>query len=203
MPTRKGAKSATRADFRNANFMSSKVKIYTRTGDKGLTSLYGGKRVEKHSLQVVAYGTVDELNSALGVVIAHLDNKNLHKNFFSTIQSDLFTIGSHLAGGKLDLQIIGKRVPEMEKFIDAFDKDLPPLKNFILPAGTKEAAFSHLARSICRRAEREVIKFSKEQGGVDPRVIMYLNRLSDLLFIFARYCNKRAGIDDIVWKSVS
>lgn len=179
-----------------------RVKLYTKTGDKGQTSLYGGKRVEKYHVQVIAYGTVDELNSALGVVITHLDKDNPLRTFLTTIQADLFTIGSHLAGGILDLKMIGKRVPEMEKFIDALDKELPPLKNFILPSGTKEAAFSHLGRSICRRAEREVIKLSKEQGGVDPRVIMYLNRLSDLLFIFARFCNRKKGIEDTVWKSL-
>lgn len=165
-----------------------------------MTSLYGGKRVEKHHLQVIAYGTVDELNSALGILISHLKEKDPYREFFTTIQSDLFTVGSHLAAGNVDLAPIGKRVPEMEGCIDSLDKDLVPLKNFILPGGTQLASFSHLARSICRRAEREVIKLSKEQGGVDPRVIMYLNRLSDLLFIFARFCNKKAGIEDVIWK---
>jgi cob(I)alamin adenosyltransferase len=180
--------------------MSSKLKIYTRTGDTGQTSLYGGKRVEKHNLQVVAYGTVDELNSALGVVISHLESSDSHHAFLTLIQSDLFIIGSHLAGAPVDLSPIGKRVSELEEFIDRLDKELAPLKNFILPGGSKQSSFSHLARAICRRAEREIIKLSKEQPTVDPRVIIYVNRLSDLLHVFARHCNKQSGIEDVIWK---
>ena len=166
-----------------------------------MTSVYGGKRVEKHNLQVVAYGTVDELNSSLGIIISHLAKDSTCLLFLRKIQSDLFTIGAHLAGSKQELKEIGKRVPEMEECIDSLDKDLPPLKNFILPGGSKEASYAHLARSICRRAEREVIRLSKEHGMVDSCAIMYLNRLSDLLFILARYLNKKAHQDDIIWKS--
>lgn len=167
-----------------------------------MTSLYGGKRVEKHSLQVVAYGTVDELNSSLGIVISHLGKDKHSSSFLQKIQSDLFTIGTHLAGNsKQELAEIGKRVSEMEAYIDSLDSHLSPLKNFILPGGSTEAAFAHIARSICRRAEREVIRLSKEHDSVDNRVIIYLNRLSDLLFILARYLNKKAHKDDIIWKS--
>ena len=181
--------------------MSQKVKVYTRTGDKGETSLYGGKRVEKHNLQVVAYGTVDEVNSALGVIIAHLEKKSTIHTFLTTVQGDLFTIGSHLSGSNQDVESIGARIAEMEKFIDSLDKDLLPLKNFILPGGTKEASFAHIARSVCRRAEREVIRLSKEEKSVvDKRVIMYLNRFSDVLFVIARFLNRKSGLPDVVWK---
>lgn len=179
----------------------NKTKIYTKTGDKGMTSLYGGKRVEKHNVRVSAYGTVDELNSALGIVVSHIDATDTHRELFLKVQSDLFTIGSHLAGGNADLSVIGKRVPHMETCIDSLEKVLEPLKNFILPNGTPVASFSHLSRSICRRAEREVVRLSNEQGNVDPKIIIYLNRLSDLLFIYARYCNSRSGIADVIWKS--
>lgn len=176
----------------------TKLKIYTRTGDAGMTSLYGGKRVEKHNLQVESYGTVDELNSSLGVLISHTSNSYV-KNFYTVIQNDLFSIGSYLAGAKQDLTLIGKRIFEIEKFIDTLDKDLDPLKNFILPGGSKEASFAHLSRSICRRVERVVIKLSKEKE-IDKRVIMYLNRLSDSLFETARFLNKENHFNDVIWK---
>ncbi len=180
-----------------------KVKIYTRTGDDGTTSLYGGKRVEKHNLQVVAYGTIDELNSALGVLISFLPkSQDEIREFFQIVQNDLFTIGSFLSGNKkIELVNIGRRVGEMEKLIDAFDKSLPVLKNFILPGGSHEASFSHLARSICRRAEREVIRLSKESESIDNKVIVYLNRLSDLLFVVGRHLNSEVGVFDTVWNS--
>ena len=187
-----------------------KVKIYTRTGDDGTTSLYGGKRVEKHNLQVVAYGTIDELNSALGVLISFLPkSQDEIREFFQIVQNDLFTIGSFLSGNKkIELVNVGRRVGEMEKLIDAFDKSLPVLKNFILPGGSHEASFSHLARSICRRAEREVIRLSPDQPrlnrgqiGVDNKVIVYLNRLSDLLFVVGRHLNSEVGVFDTVWNS--
>lgn len=180
-----------------------KVKIYTRTGDDGTTSLYGGKRVEKHNLQVVVYGTIDELNSALGVLISFLPkSQDEICEFFQIVQNDLFTIGSFLSGNKkIELVNIGRRVGEMEKLIDAFDKSLPVLKNFILPGGSHEASFSHLARSICRRAEREVTRLSKESESIDNKVIVYLNRLSDLLFVVGRYLNSEVGVFDTVWKN--
>jgi len=175
------------------------LKIYTRTGDKGETSLYGGRRVAKHNLQVVAYGTVDELNSAIGIVIASVENNSDLTEFLTTIQKDLFVIGAHLSGNNQSLSLVGKRVKEMERFIDKLTAKLTPLKNFILPGGVGSASFAHLARSICRRAEREVIRLSKEVP-IDRRVIMYLNRLSDLLFVIARYLNKQSDIVDVIWK---
>jgi cob(I)alamin adenosyltransferase len=181
--------------------MSVQPKIYTRTGDGGDTSLYGGKRVEKYNAQVVAYGTIDELNSQLGVVISFLADGKV-KDFFSQMQGDLFSVGAHLAGAeKQSLEGLTLRVKQMEQFIDEMDKELPPLKNFVLPGGTQSASFVHVGRSVCRRAEREVIRLSREHGTVDVRVIMYLNRLSDFLFQTARYLNKRANVKDIVWKN--
>jgi len=174
------------------------LKIYTKTGDDGKTSLYGGKRVEKHNLQVVAYGTVDELNSSLGVLLSHLGDA-FSKDFITQIQQDLFSVGTHLAGNsRQSLDHLPKRVMAMEKQMDEMAEVLLPLKNFILPAGGKDAAFCHLARSICRRAEREVIRLSKVDN-VDKRVIIYLNRLSDFLFQTARWLNREAKIRDVVW----
>ena len=181
--------------------MSSKLKIYTRTGDRGQTSLYGGKRVDKFNQRVVAYGTVDELNSSIGVVITHVEKGSKEAIFLASIQSDLFVIGAHLAKGKQPLTKVSKRVTEMEQFIDKMDVKLPPLKNFILPGGSKPASFSHLARSICRRAEREVVRLSNIEENVDTHVVIYLNRLSDFLFELARFLNYKAHVDDIIWKS--
>jgi cob(I)alamin adenosyltransferase len=191
--------------LRISNFphtMFSNIKIYTKSGDKGQTSLYGGKRVDKSDARVEAYGTIDELNSAVGVVISHLEKEDKLRNFLSEVQSDLFTIGTFLAGNKKQpLDTISKRVPEMEQYIDEIDSHLPPLKNFILPSGTPEASFSHLARSICRRAEREVVRLTNSQK-VEVSVITYLNRLSDFLFIVARYLNMKNNILDAIWKTI-
>ena len=180
----------------------NKLKLYTRTGDRGMTSLYGGKRVEKYDLQVESYGTVDELNSSIGVMLSFFSvipaKAGIH-SFYTNIQNDLFLIGSHLSGAKVDLKIIDKRVTDMEKFIDDLDESLTPLSNFILPSGAKDASFSHLSRSICRRAERMVIKLSKSIE-IDKKVIMYLNRLSDCLFQTARFLNKENRINDVIWK---
>ena len=180
--------------------MSSKVKIYTRTGDRGQTSLYGGKRVSKDNLQVSAYGTVDELNSSIGVVISHIESESEIKSFLVLIQADLFTIGARLAGSKVNLENIKNRVKEMEKIIDRLDENLPELRNFILPGGSQVASFSHLARSVCRRAERDVVSLKRELKELDDEIIIYLNRLSDLLFVLARYLNKMSNVNDIVWK---
>lgn len=193
---RKDAKNATAVATPNAK----KVKIYTRTGDQGETSLYGGKRVAKHNLQVASYGTVDELNSCLGIVIAHLNEDDFLKQFLIKLQFDLLTIGSHLAGSRKSLDTLDKRISEIEKMIDKMDEKLPSLKNFILPGGSKESSFTHLARSICRRTEREIIKLSKKVT-IDRRIIMYLNRLSDFLFVLARYCNYKSQVKDIIWSS--
>ncbi len=179
--------------------MSSKVKIYTRTGDWGETSLYGGKRVFKSHQRVIAYGSVDELNSLLGMVVARLGDKNIQRLLIS-IQKDLFVIGAVLAGSNQELSVLKKRIKEMEKFIDTLDRDLAALKNFILPGGGEVGSLSHFGRSVSRRVEREVVRLSQDEK-VDKEILVYLNRLSDLLFMIARYINHQEKRPEIIWKS--
>lgn len=176
------------------------MSIYTKTGDKGETSLFGGKRVLKCEELVDAYGSIDELNSWIGLVISSIDHAE-KKEFLQKIQADLFTIGGSLAGWETDLSHLPTRVTEMEVEIDAMETILPELKNFILPGGTKEASQVHLARSICRRVERQVVGLGQIQV-VDERVVAYLNRLSDLFFVLGRFINKSAGIHDVVWQGI-
>lgn len=164
-----------------------------------MTSLYGGVRVAKSDQKVETYGSVDELNSVLGVLIAYQRDKGC-KLLLSKIQSDLFVMGAYLAGKKQNLKPLSKRVEKMEKFIDKLDSKLTPLKNFILPQGTPAAVFAHLTRSVCRRAEREVVK-AQDKDFIDAKVLIYLNRLSDLLFMIARYTNKIEDKKEIVWNS--
>lgn len=176
-------------------------KIYTKTGDSGETSLYGGKRVLKNNIRVVAYGSVDELNSLLGIVSAKLADKRVEE-FISQIQNDLFLIGSHLAGAGVSIDRLKKRIEEMEKLIDTLDKELPELRNFILPEGTEESTLLYFARSVGRRVERELVTL-KSQEKVDKNILMYLNRLSDLLFVLGRYLNFKSGIIETIWKGNS
>ncbi|OGG03923.1 ATP:cob(I)alamin adenosyltransferase [Candidatus Gottesmanbacteria bacterium RBG_16_37_8] len=178
------------------------VKIYTRTGDQGKTSLYGGKRVLKSHPRVNAYGTVDELNSHLGLLLAALSKEKEIINFLTSIQSDLFVIGSHLSGDKIPLHLLSKRIRQMENLIDRLDKNLPPLKNFILPLGSPEASLAHIVRTVCRRSERQVIALISDEKSIDLEIVAYLNRLSDLMFIIARYLNSRRGIKDVIWKKL-
>ncbi len=173
------------------------MPIYTRTGDDGTTSLFGGKRVLKCEELVDVYGSIDELNSWMGLIGEKLKDKS-KKVFLHTIQSDLFTIGSTLAGFKGNLQLPEPRISEMEKEIDLMDKELPHLTNFILPGGCELAAHIHIARSVCRRVERQTVSLSKKQQ-VNPVIIKYLNRLSDLLFTLARVINKQENIREVVW----
>ncbi len=181
------------------------MKIYTKTGDKGETSLFGGKRVWKDNLRIEAYGSVDELNSIIGVAISEISNEEL-KEELCNIQNDLFVVGSDLATS-IDLdskKVVIPRIDEsyskrLEKVIDSFDGKLPELKQFILPGGLKGAAILHYARTICRRAERNVVALLKiENVGTD--IVQYLNRLSDLLFVFARFENFSNGTEDIPWQ---
>ncbi len=188
---KKAARNATRADTPNVN-----MPIYTRTGDDGTTALFGGKRVLKCEELVDVYGSIDELNSWMGLIDSGLKTQDL--GIFQKIQEDLFTIGSTLAGRKSDLADIGNRVEEMEKQIDEWEKELPELANFILPGGSTDAARVHLARSICRRVERQVIALKQRQE-INPSIIKYLNRLSDLLFTLARIINKDANVTEIIW----
>jgi cob(I)alamin adenosyltransferase len=181
------------------------MKIYTKTGDKGETGLFGGGRVPKDHARVAAYGDVDELNSAIGVVRAAAPTE-LFDDLLVSIQRDLFSLGGHLATPNPEkvkkalekAELSADRVALFEKTIDEADAELPPLKAFILPAGTPKAAALHLARTICRRAERAVVGLAREDE-VPELFVVYLNRLSDLLFALARLANHRAGKGDVTW----
>ena len=184
------------------------MKIYTKTGDKGETSLYGGTRVSKAAARVESYGTLDELNAFIGLAKAEISDEKV-LNQLQKIQFDLFTVGSEaatptdkmlLANGKnrLDLMISEKEITELELWMDDFDAELEPLKFFILPSGGKAAATLHVCRTVCRRAERTMV-FLNETEEVRPELIKYLNRLSDYLFILARYISKISGEKEDYW----
>lgn len=184
------------------------MKIYTRTGDAGSTGLFGGPRVAKDDVRIEAYGTVDELNAALGCVRSVGAATGVDSTLDSQleeIQRELFSIGAELATpepDKHDLRIIGtKHVARMESWIDEHEQGLEPLKAFILPGGSHSASILHLARSICRRAERRVVTLADQEGAeVSDAVIVYLNRLSDYLFVLSREVNSQAGIPDVPWQ---
>jgi cob(I)alamin adenosyltransferase len=181
------------------------MKIYTKTGDAGETGLFGGGRVPKDHIRVQAYGDVDELNSAVGVARATVPAP-FADALLESIQRDLFSLGGHLATPhpekvrkaleKADLS--EQRITLFERTMDEADGELPPLKAFVLPAGTPKSAALHLARTVCRRAERSVIALSHEHE-VPALFITYLNRLSDLLFTLARQANHREGKGDVTW----
>ena len=179
------------------------MKIYTKTGDKGQTSLVGGTRVSKTELRIEAYGTVDELNSYVGLVRDQAVN-NDRKDILKEIQDRLFTIGSILAS---EPEQTKKRIPDLhendiellEKEMDRMDESLEPMRFFILPGGHQSVSFGHLARTVCRRAERVVIRLSQETE-VDDLVIRYLNRLSDYLFVLCRMMIKDLNTEEISWK---
>lgn len=179
------------------------MKIYTKTGDNGDTGLFGGARVSKASPRVEAYGTVDELNAVLGMVRA-TDGGEEFDVLIGAIQSELFTLGAELATvpGKeasLNIPLLNSSdVARLESAIDASEAMLAPLKTFVLPAGTATSAALHLARTVCRRAERAVVGLPEELAA-RPELLIYLNRLSDLLFSLARQANHRAGVDDVPW----
>ncbi len=178
------------------------MKIYTRGGDTGETSLFGGERVRKNTLRVSAYGEVDELNSTIGVARAELTHDDLRAKL-ETIQSSLFDLGGELAtpgarSAKKGPRVGDTDVGELETWIDALETELEPLRNFILPGGARAAALLHLSRTVCRRAERAVITLG-EREPVDALLVRYLNRLSDFLFVLARVVNKRAGVTEPQW----
>lgn len=181
------------------------MKIYTKTGDKGMTSLFGGKRVWKDDLRIDAYGSVDEINSFLGLAITEISDESI-KAVLRKIQNDLFVVGSDLAypreaekpNSKVT-RVDASFFESLENEIDKFNSDLPDLKHFILPGGTKGASFLHAARTICRRAERNVIKLSKNEE-IGENISIYLNRLSDFLFVLARYENHISQTPDVEWK---
>lgn len=180
------------------------MKIYTKTGDKGETSLFGGERVSKKSDRIETYGTVDELNSFIGLAVTEVHDPDV-RDLLIKIQNQLFIVGSDLAtpktGKTLKLKIL--RVPpkfykDIEKAIDHFDAQLESLKNFILPGGSKSAALLHICRTISRRTERRVVALNDTMN-VGSNIIIFLNRLSDLFFVLARYENKVSGHSDIKW----
>lgn len=183
------------------------TKIYTRKGDEGLTSLSGGQRVAKDSLRVAAYGTVDELNSSIGVALA-VGLCDRLAEVLPVIQNELFHLGSDLSFIEEDKakypipQIEARHVEKLEALIDEMTAVVGPLQNFILPGGSTGSAHLHVARTICRRAERDVITLAREEG-VGAHVIKYLNRLSDALFVMARYENHERGVAEPLWDSMA
>ena len=195
------------------------MKLYTKRGDRGLTDLFGGGRVPKDHLRVEAYGTVDELNAAVGLVVVALpaaegDLSPIERPLHA-IQHTLFEIGADLAtpkregkGSRVVPRIGPKHIEEIEGWIDAVDGAVPPMTTFILPGGTELSARLHLARTVCRRAERRCVSLGRveeqdasdeEHAGDEPPTGVYLNRLSDLLFAMARYANHAAGVEDVPW----
>ena len=180
-------------------------KIYTRTGDKGTTGLVGGVRVSKADPRVCAYGDVDETNSIIGLVRLHLENRALDA-MLARIQNDLFDLGADLAtplpqDGDADseyaLRMVAEQSTRLETELDELNADLSPLTSFVLPGGSPPAAYLHQARTVCRRAERNCVAFSQE-ADVNPHALTYLNRLSDFLFVAARWCNDQ-GETDVKW----
>jgi cob(I)alamin adenosyltransferase len=179
------------------------MKIYTKTGDDGTTGLYGGGRVRKDHSRVEAYGAVDELNAALGLVRAESPPAEIDE-LLARIQNELFDLGAELATPQpaaRGLTVAGHReIGALESAIDRFESNLAPLKTFILPAGTRAAAALHLGRTICRRAERRVVTLAAESSeNTSTQLIVYLNRLGDLLFVLARAVNASAGQTDVEW----
>ena len=180
------------------------MKIYTRTGDDGSTGLIGGSRVPKDDAAIECYGTVDELNATIGaaVIVADVDARE----WLGQVQAELFTIGSHLATpagapqAKSLPTIHGNWATRLEQQIDESETMLAPLRNFILPGGTEFAARLHVARTVCRRAERLLVATARQRP-IDPSIITYINRLSDWLFVQARRANQTAGVPDIPWIS--
>lgn len=177
------------------------MKIYTKKGDAGETGLFGGSRVPKDHLRIKTYGTLDELNSALGVALSGVLPASL-KGELLRVQSELFQLGSELAtprGKDSGIHLISeKETKTLESSIDVMEKKLAPLKTFILPGGSPSASYLHLARTIARRAERELVVLNRQEN-IRAEILQYINRLSDYLFVAARFCNHEAKIADVPW----
>jgi cob(I)alamin adenosyltransferase len=179
-------------------------RIYTKTGDSGETALGDGTRVPKNHPRVTAYGGVDELNAAIGLLLAHhpeLEEAELLRG----IQNDMFDVGADLCVPQADepadskrLRVQAGQVTRLEQAIDRLNENLSPLRSFVLPGGSRAAAWCHLARTVCRRAERDVVTLSRTDR-INPQTVIYLNRLSDLLFVLARVCNGN-GTNDVLWQ---
>lgn len=188
-------------------------KIYTKTGDKGETALFGGKRVAKFDDRVEAYGTLDELSAFIGVLRDTLEHQLDEMPIFQSVCDDLkyvqdrlFSIGSHLAADPatfpLPTDVTEADIHLLETKIDEMDAQLPPLKNFILAGGDVAVSFCHVARTVCRRAERLVVALAADANQqIEPSVIAYLNRLSDYFFVLARFIGSILGVEEIIWKS--
>ncbi|AIF84844.1 ATP:cob(I)alamin adenosyltransferase [Candidatus Nitrososphaera evergladensis SR1] len=185
------------------------MKIYTKTGDKGETGLIGGRRVSKADLRIVAYGAVDELNSSIGLAVSSLCGKEKVfsdlADVLTQVQNDLFIVGSDLADSDYPKsQYNTPRTDEnmasaLEPVIDKFESELEPITFFILPGGSAEASMLHVCRGVARRAETAAVALYRSES-INPAIIMYLNRLADLLFVAARLANKRQGVPDVAWK---
>lgn len=182
------------------------MKIYTRTGDDGSTGLFGGDRIQKDHLRIEAYGTVDETNATLGIARSHASQHPEHAyldTLLHTLQSELFVLGADLATqneAKVEVPRIEEaHIQSLERTIDELDKQLPPLKHFILPAGSVLASFLHLSRTTCRRAERQTVRLGQLEP-INTRAIKYLNRLSDLLFVLARWANFKLDLNEEAWR---
>ncbi len=177
------------------------MKIYTKTGDDGNTGLQGDFRISKSHSRIIAYGTVDEANAAIGVVLTNTLDDDISQ-LLNQIQNDLFLLGSDLSNQNLnDLKnrVTLEMIEKLEESIDTFESELPPITNFILPGGNVTASQIHQVRTIVRRAETLVVKLS-DKDEINSNCIKYLNRLSDLMFVMGRLINKRNGIEDIIWK---
>lgn len=182
------------------------VKIYTRTGDKGETGLIGGKRIGKDDPRIVAYGAVDELNSTIGLAICMLDREVFADlaDVLTKVQNDLFVVGSDLAdpdyseGKRGTPRASEDMAAALEGIIDKFEQELDPITFFILPGGSSPASMLHICRGVARRAETAAVALSKS-GNTNPAVLVYLNRLADMLFVAARLANKRLGVPDVAW----
>lgn len=178
------------------------MKIYTKTGDKGTTGLFGGKRVSKDSPRITSYGEIDELNSVIGIIRAETPHQVLRESL-GDVQNALFICGAELATPNPDPKIpvmTAAHSDQLERQIDVMTENLQPMKHFVLPGGSRTSAYLHLARTVCRRAERSVVRLSALPGEVVSQwVIIYLNRLSDYLFTMARLANQLENIDDIPW----
>jgi len=177
------------------------MKIYTKKGDAGETSLFGGTKTRKSNIRIGAYGTVDELNSAIGMVLSYSISRQ-GETILSQVQNDLFVVGATLATpdpkkARID-QVSSAEIVNLEQWIDTLEEDLPPLKSFILPGGGGAGSTLHFARTVCRRAERETVLLAESED-IPANAIIYLNRLSDLLFVLARYENKQQGEKETPW----
>lgn len=184
------------------------MKIYTRTGDRGETGLIGGRRVSKADQRIVAYGAVDELNSSIGMAICMLQADEVFADLvdvFTKVQNDLFVVGSDLADpdypeSKRDTpRATQDMASALEPVIDKFEEELPPITFFILPGGSTPASMLHICRSVARRAETAAVALAASEK-INPSIVVYLNRLSDMLFVAARLANKRLGVQDVAWR---